>query len=89
MIGCHVKRIWFPEIKQFYVGPNPNYLNSLVTGIVTPLLNLPINLLNMVVLPLIQSISRLVVFMLVSVAAGILGRANGFEVITPDRKNSK
>jgi hypothetical protein len=84
----HIKRerTAFPEPRQFEVGPNPSYFNSLCAGVFSPILHLPQILWWGCLWPFLNSLWRGVWFIGFSMLAGLLGRANGF-VITQVEKN--
>lgn len=74
------ERTAFPTPKQFRVGANPSYLNSLVAGCFSPILHLPQILWFNSLWPFIKSLVMGVAFIGVSMIAGLLGRANGFVI---------
>lgn len=74
------ERTAFPTPTQFRMGRNPSYLNSLVAGCFSPILHLPQILWFGCLWPFLRSLWRAVGFIVISVWAGLTGRANGFVV---------
>ncbi len=80
-IEVHRERTMIPTPREFEVGPNPSYLNSLVTGCFSPILHLPQIIVLGALWPFIKSIANAMAFICLSFYAGITGRANGFRII--------
>lgn len=76
------ERTWIPTPKQFRVGPNPNYLNSLSCGIFSPILHLPQILWFNCLYPFLKNIFLTFSFLGIAILAGVMGRANGFRVVS-------
>jgi hypothetical protein len=72
------ERTCAPEPNEFQVGRNPSYLNSLVAGVLSPILHLPQILWLNSFWPLLKSLWRSLTFILLSMSAGFMGQANGF-----------
>lgn len=72
---------WLPEPAHLRVQRNPNYLQSLVVGIVSPIFHLPFILFYTFVTPLWDAIKKVVLFFLVSFFAGITGKACGVRLV--------
>lgn len=74
------ERTSIPTPRQFRVGHNPSYLNSLMCGVFSPILHLPQIIWFNSVWPFLKSLWMGVCFIFLSIIAGIVGRANGFIV---------
>ena len=79
-IDVKEERTSIPTPRQFRVGHNPNYLNSLMCGVFSPILHLPQIIWFNSVWPFLKSLVAGLVFIVMSIVAGVLGRANGFVV---------
>jgi hypothetical protein len=79
-------RTSIPEPKQFRIGPNPNYLDSLMAGVFSPILHLPQILWFGSIWPFIKSLFGGVYFILTSMVMGLLGRANGIRIVEIEPK---
>jgi len=75
------ERTMIPTPREFEIGPNPSYLNSLVTGCFSPILHLPQIILLGAVWPFLTQLFNGLMFICLSFYAGITGRANGWRVI--------
>lgn len=75
------QRTAIPAPREFEVGPNPSYLNSLVAGCFSPILHLPQILWFNSLWPFLKSLAGGLSFIVLSFVAGLTGRANGFRVI--------
>jgi hypothetical protein len=76
-----------PTPLQFRVGANPSYVDSLIAGVISPILHLPQILWFNSLWPFFKSLYTGVVFICLSVSMGVMGRANGFvtsEVVERD-----
>lgn len=74
------ERTAFPTPKQFRVEKNPSYLASLLAGVFSPILHLPQIAWFNILWPLAQAIWSSIVFVLLSMFAGVTGRASGYVV---------
>jgi len=72
---------WLPEPANLRVQRNPNYLQSLVVGVFSPIFHLPFILFYTFVRPLWDAIVKVVLFFAVSFFAGITGKACGVRLI--------
>lgn len=70
-----------PTPAQFRVGRNPNYLDSLIAGVVSPIVHLPQILWFGSFWPFLKSLWRGLSFIIYSMVAGIAGQANGFRTV--------
>lgn len=70
-----------PTPNQFRVGRNPSYLDSLVAGVISPIVHLPQILWFGSLWPFIKSLWRGLSFILYSMIAGVAGQANGFRTV--------
>jgi hypothetical protein len=70
-----------PTPPQFRLGPNPSYLDSLVAGVVSPIIHLPQILWFNSLWPFLKSLWAGVHFIFLSVGAGLAGQANGFRTV--------
>lgn len=75
------ERTSIPTPREFEIGPNPNYFDSLIAGCLSPILHLPQILWFNSLWPFLKSIFNSLQFILVSFGAGITGKANGFRVV--------
>jgi hypothetical protein len=75
------ERTILPTPKQFRVERNPNYLASLVTGCFSPILHLPQIVFYTILWPIVVAIFQAIVFIGLSMFAGITGRASGYRTI--------
>ena len=76
------ERTSIPTPRQFRVGYNPSYLNSLMCGVFSPILHIPQILWFNSLWPFIKSLWMGIAFIGLSIVAGIAGRANGFIITT-------
>lgn len=74
------ERTAFPTPKQFRVEDNPSYLASLLAGVFSPILHLPHMIWFNSLWPLAKSIFGTVSFIVLSMIAGVTGRASGYIV---------
>lgn len=75
------QRTAFPEPQQFRIGHNPNYVESILAGVFSPILHLPQILWFGSIWPFLRSLARGVYFIAVSMLMGVLGRANGVRIV--------
>lgn len=73
-------RTSIPTPRQFRVGHNPSYLNSLCAGVFSPILHIPQILWFNSLWPFLVSLWMGLTFIVLSMVAGFMGRANGFIV---------
>jgi hypothetical protein len=76
-----------PSPGQFRLGPNPSYADSLIAGVVSPIIHLPQILWFNSLWPFAKSLWSSFSFLCLSIGAGFAGNANGFittEVIERD-----
>ena len=71
----------FPEPQQIRIEHNPNYLDSILAGVFSPILHLPQILWFGSIWPFIKSLCRGVYFILMSMTMGLLGRARGVRIV--------
>jgi hypothetical protein len=76
------ERTWVPSPPEFRVGHNPNYLQSLVAGVFSPILHLPQIFWFNSIWPFLRSLAGALSFIGVSFIAGIMGRANGVRTVS-------
>jgi len=75
------ERVWIVDKPhELIVGPNPNYLNSLTVGVVSPVLNLPFHVFAWLTRPTFHGFVTLGVYPLISIFVGLIGRANGIRL---------
>jgi hypothetical protein len=74
------ERTSIPTPRQFRVGHNPSYLNSLMCGVFSPILHIPQILWFNSLWPFIKSLAMGLSFIGLSIVAGVMGRANGFVI---------
>lgn len=72
------KRTCVPTPPQFRIGSNPSYVDSLIAGVFSPFLHLPQILWFNSLWPFLRSLWTALSFILMSIGAGVTGRANGF-----------
>lgn len=70
-----------PTPMQFRVGRNPSYIDSLLAGVVSPIIHLPQILWFGSFWPFLKSLWRGVSFICFSMAMGFLGRAQGVRIV--------
>lgn len=75
------ERTSLPTPKQFRVERNPSYFASLVTGCFSPILHLPQIVFYTILWPFIMAIFRAIIFIGLSMFAGITGRASGYRTV--------
>lgn len=75
------ERTCIPEPGEFQYGRNPSYMNSLITGVFSPILHLPQILWFNSFWPFLKSLYASFLFVLMSMAAGVRGTANGFRTV--------
>ena len=75
------ERTCIPEPSEFRIEHNPNYLNSFITGVFSPLLHLPQILWFSSLWPFLKSLWNSLSFILLSMSMGVMGRANGFRTV--------
>jgi hypothetical protein len=80
------ERTSVPTPKEFEVGDNPSYLNSLMTGCVSPLLHLPQILWFNSLWPFVKSLGGSVAFIGMAFVAGVTGKANGYRVLSVEER---
>lgn len=72
------EKVWLPLPKELVLSErNPNYIQSLVVGIVSPIWNLPYILAANIIWPFIKSIFVTVSYLALSIFGGLIGRAQG------------
>jgi len=76
------ERTWVPTPMEFLPGHNPNYIESLVAGCFSPILHLPQILWFNSCWPFLKSLCGGLVFIVMSIVAGLLGRANGIRTVS-------
>jgi hypothetical protein len=67
---------WFPDPSMIVIEENPNYLNSVWTGITTPLIHLPLMVWDYVLLPMFGGIVTIGRFWRLAAVSGVLGYSN-------------
>lgn len=75
------ERTLFPTPKQFRVEDNPSYVASLVTGCFSPILHLPQIVFYTILWPFVTAIFKGIVFIGLSMFAGVTGRASGYRTV--------
>jgi hypothetical protein len=77
------KRSWFPPADQVMVlkGRNISYFHSLWIGLTVPLLNMPIIVFRLIVMPLLHGLFNLIAVVVALFVLGVSGRALGYEVV--------
>ena len=75
------ERTAFPEPQQFRIGHNPNYIESILAGVVSPIIHLPQILWFGSIWPFLRSLVRGLWFIATSMLMGILGRAIGVRIV--------
>jgi hypothetical protein len=70
-----------PTPTQFRMGRNPSYVDSLIAGVISPIIHLPQILWFNSFWPFIKSLWSGVQFIFLSVGAGVTGQANGFRTV--------
>lgn len=81
------ERTNIPSPKQLRFESNPSYLDSLITGVLAPIVNLPQLLWFNSLWPFIKSLWVSLQFILLSICAGVMGRASGFRVAEVVERN--
>lgn len=77
-----VVKTWMPMPSQLFLGEqNPNYIESLVAGVFSPIFHLPYILWYNIIYPVLAGICRSIAFISVSIVGGIIGRASGRRTI--------
>ena len=75
------EKVWLPMPKELILSErNPNYIESFVAGVISPIWHLPYILAANIVLPLIKAIFTTLAYIFLSVFGGIIGRAQGRRV---------
>lgn len=75
------KRTSVPTPNQFRVGHNPNYVDSLIAGCLSPIIHIPQILWFGSCWPFLRSLWRGLSFIAYSFMAGLAGKANGFRTV--------
>ena len=75
------ERTNIPTPTQFRLGRNPSYVDSLIAGVVSPIVHLPQILWFNSFWPFAKSLWSGVHFIFLSVGAGVTGQANGFRTV--------
>jgi hypothetical protein len=77
------KRSWFPPADQVMVlkGQNVSYFHSLWIGLTVPLLNMPIIVFRLIVMPLLHGFFNSIAVVVALFILGVSGRALGYEIV--------
>ena len=75
------ERISVPAPNQFRVEHNPNYVDSLIAGCLSPIIHLPQILWFGSFWPFLKSLWKGLSFIVYSIMAGLAGQANGFQTV--------
>lgn len=70
-----------PTPTQFRMGRNPSYVDSLIAGVVSPIVHLPQILWFNSLWPFAKSLWSGLSFIFLSIGAGVAGHANGFRTV--------
>lgn len=77
-----VVKTWLPMPSELFLGErNPNYFESLVAGVFSPIFHLPYIAWFNIIYPVIAGLGRALAFISVSVIGGLLGRASGRRMV--------
>ena len=65
--------LWFPDPGMIFIEKNPSYLNSVWTGLTTPLFHLPTMIWDYVLLPMFGGLFTIGRFWHLAITSGLKG----------------